>query len=546
MILHTLISVIFLASCSFKKDFMENQILNGHTELYSNPDDPKSFDQKKFKRIIIAATNDLQGNLQASTIEVKDQHNKSAQLIKIGGADYISSYFKILRDKYHDVLLLDSGNILPNDYQNIPWVQDFYHSMGYDAVTLGLDDFNQRLPEKNRNFIEFIQDFTTSNKTPVLVNNLWDIKKGQPVSWPGTSPAMLKEVNGVKIGIIGIIPDDITSLTPVDSRLGVFLENMTQSTLRSARMLKSQGAEMIIVITNQSITCGEELSQKLNLPLSKVNFEPYKQDRCNLATSTGEWLKRLPPKLVDVVITGRTDLKTVNYVGNTFVLNGLSKGRGFIHAEFFFDIKTSKLNKEKTVIHQPTFFCHKFFKETNDCYTEDSSIDHHALIEARFLGQQIKPVNSTGSYQELIPESQIQKSFFRQQVQSSLNFHNRDLSFASGFYPSSKLIELKLSGQDLILILEKDFNHQSRNKRWLPNPFLIRGDKLELLVRGLLIDADKEYKILVNIKDIINHPDLKLYLTKTSTVSLNQSSWIKDRVYKDEISTTSSALNTVR
>jgi len=542
-----LLLLIVLSACSFKKDQFDNQVTQGHSELYSHPGKPISFDETKYKRIVIAATNDLQGFYHSTLLEIKDKHNESAKKMNLGGADYISSYFKTLKQKYRDVILLDSGNILPLDSKNLDHTKIFYEHMDYDALTIGLDDFNFKFPKNFKNFPDFIQNYIKNNKTPVLINNIWDIKTAQPVNWPGTSPSMIKEVNGIKIGIIGIIPDDISSLTSVDGRLGLFIEDMTQSTLRSARLLRSQGAELVVVMTNQNIICGEELAQKLNLPLSKVNFEPRKADRCNLTNSTGEWLKRLPPKLVDLVITGRTEHKTVNYVGETLILNGLSQGRGFAFAEFFFDKKTGKLKKDQTLVHQPILFCQKFFKETNDCYSADQSVDHHELIEARFLGELIKPDSTIPSeLKNSSPQANHEAPSIIPFVRMNLDSKQGDLSFVSGRHTESKLLALEFSGKELMQILEKDFNHKTRMKRWFPNPFLIRGDKIELLIKGLPIKPDEKYRILANIKDVINHPDLRSHITKNTTVSYNHMSWPDQTNESDEISSSMSALETVR
>jgi 2',3'-cyclic-nucleotide 2'-phosphodiesterase (5'-nucleotidase family) len=547
MIIYLLFVIFFASSCSFKKDILSNQIPKGHSELYSSPNNIKTQSDSRYKRIVIAATNDIQGNFYPSTLKFNDQHNKSEQEIQIGGVEFISSYFKVLKQKYSDILLLDSGNIFPEDPKEISHVKDFYLEMGYSALTLGIDDFNQKIPKNFKDYNEFIKDFSQSSGVPLLVNNLWDIKKAKPVDWPGTHPHLIKEMNGIKIGIIGIIPDDMISQTSLDTRKGIFLENMTQSTLRLARTLRSQGAEMIVVITHQCILCGEELAQNLNLPLSKVNFQPKKIGQCNLANSTGEWIKRLPPQLVDLIITGRTNHKTANYIGETLIMNGFSQGRGFSHAEFFFDSKTGKLNKEKTVVHQPTYFCRSFFKETNDCYSEDSTVDHKDLINAKFLGEVIKPdENLAPSLKKYLIKNNLTVMSFLPTIQSQRMALDGDLSYASGKNADSKLVALELTGKDIIDLLEKDYNNFRRKKNWYPSPFILRGDKLELLINGLSINSNAKYKIIANIKDINHHHDLKGHLQKPTTQSFIHLSWRDQIDQQDELSSAMSALNTVR
>jgi hypothetical protein len=100
-------------------------------------------------------------------------------------------------------------------------------------------------------------------------------------------------------------------------------------------------------------------------------------------------LKRLPPQLVDVVVGGRGEDKIANFVNGVLVLGGFSKGNSLNFSEFVINTKTRKLNLEKTVVHQPVMFCHEFFKETNDCFTEDKTVNHKDRIKAQFLGTEI-------------------------------------------------------------------------------------------------------------------------------------------------------------
>jgi 2',3'-cyclic-nucleotide 2'-phosphodiesterase (5'-nucleotidase family) len=156
----------------------------------------------------------------------------------LGGVDYISSYLKILRQEYGKILLLDSGDIFSTQDNESSFTQDFYSILGYDAFTLGLRDFNQKLPSKYKSLEPYLKDFAATSKAPLVLSNLYDLKSAQVVDWTGTLPYLIKEINGVKIGIMGILPDDIVTQTPVDNRVGLYVENMLQSTLRNARLLR--------------------------------------------------------------------------------------------------------------------------------------------------------------------------------------------------------------------------------------------------------------------------------------------------------------------
>lgn len=386
-----LVILMIFSSCTSRKNPLGNQTLEGHSELYSEPDEIDRLKDKSLKRIIIASTSDIHGHYESQKITFEDKHNSREQTIQVGGVDIVSSYFKILRQEYGPVLLVDSGDLFPEDSKKISYVQDYYSQLGYDALSLGLSDFQLKVSSPYKNQIDLFQKFTLHSKAPLLVSNLFDLKTSRNVEWPGTLPYLIRDVDGVKIGIIGLIPDDIVEDTPTDHRVGLYIENMLQSTLRNARLLRSLGADIIVVLTHQGINCGEKLSQELNLPLTKINFEPERSDLCDLSHPMGLYLKRLPPNLIDLVIGGRNHQKTANIINSTIVMNSFSDGKSFSYVEFFFDKKLNKLNKNKTIIHQPVYFCREFFKDTNDCYTEDQSVNHQNKIPARFLGEEITP-----------------------------------------------------------------------------------------------------------------------------------------------------------
>ena len=374
---------LLLASCSVHK---KNQKLHGHFELYTEPSSPRLFDlEKDEKRIVIASTNDIGGHQGPSVISFEDQHHKDNQETKIGGYNVIHQYLNILRASYKNVILVDSGSLFSKDADTKD-VRNFYKKNNYDALTLGIDDFNLN---HDKDVSIHVEEFGHKSNVPILLSNLLELKTARAIEWKGTKSQLLKSIDGLSIGMIGLVPDDIISQSPVKNRIGLYVENMLQSTLRHARLLKSLGADMIIVMTHQSIDCSTNLMNERNLPRGKVNFDPHDQKACLLNNSLGDYLKRLPPKLVDVVVGGRSHDKMANFVNGVLVIGGFTQGGALNFSEFVINTKTRKLNHAKTVVHQPIMFCHEFFKETNDCFTEDKTVNHKDRVKARFLGTEI-------------------------------------------------------------------------------------------------------------------------------------------------------------
>jgi hypothetical protein len=506
--------LLILAACSFKKKPLGNQVQNGHQELYSSADLPKlatlTADQK---RVVIAATNDTEGFFSPQVVEFKDKHN-GTQSIKMGGADALAAYVNILREHYQNVLLVESGDLL-STRATLKETQQFYESLKYDALTLGLGDFNLKLPAGIKSTAQLFQTFAKDSAASLVISNLYELKTARHIEWKGTHPYLLKEINGVKIGIIGLIPDDIANLTPVDNRVGLFVENMLQSTLRQARLLRSLGADLIVVLTHQGTPCGHELASEAKLPLMKVNFVPEQKGVCNTSSALGAYLERLPPHLVDVVVGGRHHEKMANYINETLVLSSFGQGKSLSFAEFIVDTKTKKIVREKTVVHQPVLLCREFFKETKDCYTGDSSVNHKERMPALFLG---KPL----ALNESAEVSYLDQPLFIEAEKARLNFE-ADLSYRPSSY-HSQLLLIEISGVELEQLLEEEFNHDKASF-WHPSPYRTKGHEILLSVNGDEIDQEKNYRILVDLEGAQEHWKFRSQITAQNTRVLSEHAW---------------------
>lgn len=512
--------LLILNACSFKNKQLENQKLQGHEELYSEPEEPKLQKlETSEKRIVIAATNDLHGNYKTNSIAFTDDENKNEQTIQIGGSDTISQYFKILRDTYkNEVLLVDSGDIFSRS-DAINETKKFYEQNRYDALTVGLRDFNLKVSSAATNNTAMFQEFAKNSKVPLILSNLHDLKTARVVEWEGVKSHLIKDINGVKVGIIGLVPDDIVAQTPVNNRLGLFVENMLQSTLRHARLMRSLGAEIIVVLTHQSIDCGIKQAEESKLPVSKVNFEPNRESVCNLQSVLGVYLERLPPHLVDVVVGGRNQHKIVNYVNGTLVLAAHPDGQSFNYVEFVVDTKTKKVVKEKTQVHQPVYFCNEFFKESKDCYYEDKSLDHKHRIPATFLGKEIVPEVNLN-----VKTSSMQSRLSGKELKQIMRNLDADISFIPETSGDTQMILTTVSGKELLKVLERDFN-LGRKAHWLPDPFKINENELKISISGQNIDINRSYKILADLESLQGHRQLVAQINDMNSQSLVNLSW---------------------
>jgi 2',3'-cyclic-nucleotide 2'-phosphodiesterase (5'-nucleotidase family) len=516
---------LILVGCSFKKS---NQNLKGHEQLYSKPEMPELMKlEQTEKRIVIASTNDIHGNYSSSKISFTDNHHNQTQEIHIGGQEVIKTYFQILRDTYKNVVLVDSGDIF-SSADKVNDVVNFYNSNKYDALTVGLRDFNLKVPSSLGASSQLFRQFAQKSQSPLILSNLYELKTARAVEWEGTKTHLIKEVDGVKVGIIGLVPDDIVPQTPIQNRVGFYVESMLQSTLRHARLLRSLGAEIIVVLSHQGIDCNSQLAEQTKLPPAKVNFDPHKKNICEMSNPLGEYLKRLPPNLVDVFVGGRNHQKTANFVNGILVMSSFADGKSFSFAEFVVDTKLNKVVPSKTIPHQPVFFCHEFFKETNDCFSEDKSVDHKRRIPATFLGAPINQVTETST-------SQINFSKPDQEsIVKNLNNFNADLSYITNNSGETQLIVIHLKGRELLKILEQDYNLNS-DELWQPSPFVLKNDQLQIKVNGMSVEHEKDYRILTDLESALKHHLLHQKVASFESEALIHHSW--NSVEEDSVST---------
>ncbi len=517
MKLTVIFSLLIVSACSVKKNELANQTQNGHEELYSEPNKEIVAKSEGRRRIIIAATNDIGGALGTQAIKIRDNHNKDPLHIEVGGVDFLASYLTILRTKYKSVVLVDSGDFLPQEADDYPEIRSFYSLLDYAAAVPGLSDLSMRCSDGENPVKKFAQD----SKVPVLTSNLYELKTARGIEWKGTSAYQLHEVNGVKIGILGLLPDDLTTLTPLNNRVGLYVENMLQSTLHQARRLRSLGAQVIVVLTHQGLNCGTEIAEASKLPLSKVNFEPSNESICDLNGQLGTYLKRLPAKLVDVVVAGRNHKKTANIINGIAVVSGFDSGKSFTYVEVALDEKTGKTIPEEVIVHQPVMICREFFKETNDCYTEDPSVNHLERIPPKFLGVPVERNEEIRKkFKKFFDDVSVGLSPGVDEIRKKLS---ADIVYKEST-GGSHLVMLNLTGTQLSTWLERSYNLENR-KHWSPDPFRLKSNELTFLIHGYILSNSKTYKVLTDVESLQKHTRLQSYITSNELQVIPQLSW---------------------
>ena len=184
----------------------------------------------------------------------------------LGGAA-LSKYVKDLRKEImnsdEDLLLLDGGNF----FQGHPLgmadsgktIIDWMERIKYDAIVPGIYDFI--LGSNNLNHLSTLSSF------PFLFSNL--NCNECPLTSNNIKPFIIKNINGVKIGILGIVNSKLPNLTLNKNIDGVTLKSELNSLEKWIPIMKADGAEVIILLTSSGIPYDRE--QKYSKLLERIN-----------------------------------------------------------------------------------------------------------------------------------------------------------------------------------------------------------------------------------------------------------------------------------
>lgn len=120
---------------------------------------------------------------------------------RVGGFAYIATIVKRQRAALRErTLLLDSGDtwhgtVLPVRLAGAP-VVDVMNAMGYDAMVPGNVEFFYKRAT--------IENLFSKTKFPLLIANIYDAEWGERAQLPNVKPYIVKNINNLKVGIIGM------------------------------------------------------------------------------------------------------------------------------------------------------------------------------------------------------------------------------------------------------------------------------------------------------------------------------------------------------
>ena len=167
----------------------------------------------------------------------------------IGGFNELSFMIDSIRGTRNNVLLLDGGDVMTgNPIADLMYggaeggaLFAMMNMIGYDAWCVGNHDFD--ISQENLARLTAIAQF------PTLSANVVNTKDAYPVN---NKPFMIIDKGGIKIGIIGVMSQDLYHLVNQNSLVGIKVLDPIATTQRWVDELKSK-TDLLIALTHQGV-----------------------------------------------------------------------------------------------------------------------------------------------------------------------------------------------------------------------------------------------------------------------------------------------------
>ncbi len=180
--------------------------------------------------------------VQVTIINTNDLHGYLPNLPKLAGI------IDDLRKAHPDALVIDCGDVAYNppvsDRHHFEPMPEIMNEIGYDITSLGNHEFQWGSPTLQK-------ELTSKLSSDVLCSNALDKKTGEYL--PGVKPYVIKEINGVKIGFIGLVTTKMATSAHPDVGKDVLKRNESETLKKLIPEVRAQGAELVVVMSHQGI-----------------------------------------------------------------------------------------------------------------------------------------------------------------------------------------------------------------------------------------------------------------------------------------------------
>lgn len=201
----------------------------------------------------------LHTNDQHSYLAGRDAHGNACLRSEgcTGGVARLATEMRRLRATHNNILALDAGDQFQGTLfftaNRWPMLADINALLPYDAMTLGNHEFDDGC--------EATAGFVRAQPYPVLAANL-DARPGCPLRGTPVLPWIIKEIRGVKVGVVGIANPSVRTLSAAcpETRF----TNSAATLKKAVAALEAQGVRHIIALTHLGLPKDVELARSVD------------------------------------------------------------------------------------------------------------------------------------------------------------------------------------------------------------------------------------------------------------------------------------------
>jgi len=435
------------------------------------------------------------------------------------------------------VLVIDAGDMwqgtLESNLGEGAAVVEAYNAIGVAAAAVGNHEFDfgpvgtKAIPTSPSDDPRGALRLRASEANfPLLAANIIDVATSRPIAWDNVQPSTIVDVQGIKVGIIGVLSDSGLRTTIAANTVGLELAPLAATITDEAHKLRASGATVIVVTAHAGSRC--------------TDFsDPRDLSSCHLDGEIMRVAAALPTGLVDHIIAGHVHQGIAHVVNGVSITSSYSSTRNFSRVDLTLEGGIVSARK----VYPPQQACLRVVVETGDCAaaTDDPGDVRAATYEGRVvtpnpavaeIAQRASASAETAKQEKLgvylasdfpqpppteSPLANLMTDAMLQSIDGDVAIHNvvggirnalpqGDLTFGSVYemFPfDNRVVVLDLSGAELRAVLA----HQAHNHRrragvaGIKTSISCSSDTMKVVARradGREIGDDERVRLIAN------------------------------------------------
>jgi exonuclease III len=320
-------------------------------------------------KINLITTNDMHGVIGKQMANFMNPQYPPTIIGSAAFAKYIDQLHAEVQINGEEILVLDGGNI----FQGSPLgmadhgqtMIEWMNRIGYDAMVPGSYDFISGA--ENLNELSKLANF------PLLFSNL--ICNNCPLINSNIKPYYIRELSGIKVGVLGIVNSQLRDLALAENLSGTDADQEVLSARKWIPKMKTEGAELIILLTSSGIPWNRE--QEYEQFVEKIRLGEIDENSSLNALQMSYYLED-----VDFVVSGGNSkgywLPWYDPHSHVYVMQGYGGGTEFSHIKLLVDKESHLFMGYETVIDgkaSQTLLADDFISNREDVKWIESKLD---------------------------------------------------------------------------------------------------------------------------------------------------------------------------